>query len=132
MKDQVLILKCTAYDYVPKDAPPGTPRKRGGEVTYLTGNLVEEPYGTNKAAGVEVVSMRADYVVYEQVHRHLPGYFDVVYGQSMAKDSNGYEIVALRMLAAQYVDDAVIGPVEPPKVSQNGVATPVSPVGVAK
>ncbi len=129
MKSEILVLRCTAYNYVDKVTAQ---RKQGAEVTYLTGNMVAEGYGNNSAAGLEVISMFADYKCFARLEHDMPCYAEAQYDQTTRRDSFGNDMVTLRMVDVRVLGPATIGREEPTGSAANNGAGSPSAVGSAK
>lgn len=119
MHSEILALKVTSYNYV-KDGE----RKQGAEVTYLTGNVVPEGYGNNKAAGLEFISMFADYKCYDRLVNDLPCYAEASFDPTTRRDSFGNDMITLRMVDVKVLGPATVGRDLSAPASNNGAVTP--------
>jgi hypothetical protein len=125
MKSEILVVKATAYNYVDKISGL---RKQGGEVTYLTGNAVAEPWGTNLAAGLEVITMFADFRCFARLENDLPCYAEAEYEPMTRRDAAGNDMITLRMVDVRVLGPASIGPdrsgdLDAASASRNGLAS---------
>lgn len=130
LKGDVLAFNVKGYDYIGKD--DGL-RKLGAELCYMTGELVQEPFGNNFAAGLEVVVMGIEKSAVERVVQKMkgkyPAYYTVSFTQGTFEDRFGTSRVGLTVVDVEFLAMAHIGPEQElagaGPVNSNGAAAPV-------